>query len=170
MLGWILHNFSLVLHLVQKCFHNDWPSLTWSGHLCDPVLILKQPKHRFGSVVMRSLLLALEIHGQLVRVCAVTGLVFATQKSHFFTLAGGRSPVLTPPERPASGHLRRLYFPPRPPPPPRPPVPSAPTPAVAAAPERMSALLKRGFFGSLCLFTGPSVLDMSSYCLNLFSI
>ena len=119
-----------------------------------PFFNLKQPRHRFGSVVWRSLLLALEIHGQEVRRCSVLGLCFATQNSHLgFLLAGGRLSVLSLPERPVSGHLRWLYLPPRPPPPPRPPVPSAPTPAVAAAPERMSALLKREFFGSLCLFT-----------------
>ena len=177
MLG-ALHSFVFDLHIVQKCLFDSWPSLRLSGHLCVPSFGLRQPRHSFGNVVRRSLLLALESHGQWPIRCSVLGLCFATQKSQllaYFFLPGGRPSVLSLAERPVSGHLRRLYLPPHPPPPctpppPRPLVPSAPAPAVAAAPARISALVKRGFFGSLFLPKGPSVLAMSSYSLNLLAI
>ena len=170
------------LHIVQKCFRSP-PSLNLSGHLCAPSFVQRQPRHTFGNVVRRSLLLPLDSHGQRPILCSVLGLCFATQKAQILTpflLPGGRQSVLSLAVRPVSGHLRRPNLPPRPPPPRPPPPPrllpcplvlSAPAPTtVAAGPARISALLNRGFFGSLFLPRGPSVLDMRLYSLNLVAI
>ena len=56
------------------------PSFRLFGHLFVPCFSRRQPRHKFGNVVRRSLLLALVSHGQRSIRCSVLGLCFATQK------------------------------------------------------------------------------------------
>ncbi len=82
-----LHNLVFVWQVMQKCCRCVWPSLSLGEHLCWGVpagpFLLKQPRHRVGRVVARSLLVALVIQGQSTIQCEVSGLFFSTQKMHF---------------------------------------------------------------------------------------